>query len=75
MGANRLTHPYKYVLAPSVMWSHQLYVLHITLNESFADIKNVLFTMSLVFKNYSLVEITSADYIQFESVLLVKHKE
>ena len=27
-GANRLTHPYKYILKPPIMWSQQLYLLH-----------------------------------------------
>ena len=39
---NRLTHPYKYILTPSVT----------------TDIQNFLSTMSFLFKNYSFAEVT-----------------
>ena len=51
-GANRLTYPYKYILTPPVMYSHQLAALH------WITFWCQQFTLRSckIFKNYWLVE-------------------
>ena len=57
-GANRLTHPYKYISTPSVMRSQQLCVFHRMNNFLIQKFTLQNSTMPLLFKNYSLVEVT-----------------
>ena len=53
-GPNRLTQPHKHILKPPSMRSQHISVLH-WMNNS--HIKNLLSTMSFLFKNYSHVEV------------------
>ena len=54
----RLTHPYKYILTPPVMCSQQLLVFHWIYNCWYQKFTSQISTLSLLFKHYSLVEVT-----------------
>ena len=57
-GASGLTHPYKCIYTNCYVL---IAAIFITLNEKFTDIKNLLYRMSFLFKNYSLAKTISVD--------------
>ena len=65
--ANTFSHPYKYILTPTVTCSHQLFVLHWM---NFADIKNLLYRVPKCLGFSKITHLQKSHICWFDSVKL-----